>query len=517
MTNRLEQYGGPHYAATFNAGRPQHPALAFPTQHKRKPKRRGFWWAAFWFIMGILFARSAMPADPASEVHAAAMHAKSLPPSVATGALYISLYDIPDADRDEYGKLLSYTLNALSRTRAIKSPDWVVSPVSSTLMVAYIPYYAPSAQEYREWRNACDQVGQTDYHFYLTAQAISVTAEHGKVISAAKPSTVTTYGGWTGLENMRALAYCTQSQTPIIEVQHFILNALTSPNYYGFAGIPDTEDAFLKTLGLQADVIEKLRANAGANLKRSDVTLKFRRAIWSQGPLGGVYSTLDSETADADHDPLRRPVTAGGLAVQFDVSEWFAMGPNSLWRVALFNNKGKRANTVPEKIAKDREEDPHGDGIIMNGYSCITCHKSGGLRSFKDDQARLLTKSELRSYDPNVILRLQEFYDEPRLQRQMAFDRESYEAACKSAAGGMDSKQVAASLASCIRNFANISVTTEVAARECGVEPEEFKAAVVHSHDPWLLDLIEGRDALRGAWSSSFAEAALACATRRAR
>ncbi len=200
IRNRLTDYGGPHYAATFEAGKPQHPALAFPTQHKRKPKRRGFWWAAFWFIMGILFARSAMPADPASEVRAAVMHAKTLPAEVVAGARYVSFYDVPDESRDELGKLLSYTLNALSRTRAIKAPEWI----SPTTMVAYIPYYAPSAQEYREWRAACDQVGQTDYHFYLTAQAVSATSQHGKIVVDAKPSVVTTYGGWTGIENMRA-------------------------------------------------------------------------------------------------------------------------------------------------------------------------------------------------------------------------------------------------------------------------------------------------------------------------
>ena len=40
---------------------------------------------------------------------------------------------------------------------------------------------------------------------------------------------------------------------------------------------------------------------------------------------------------------------------------------------------------------------------------------------------------DLKSYDASVVARAAEFYDEPRLQRQMAFDRETYAAAVRRA------------------------------------------------------------------------------------
>src|SRR5262249_16865324 len=162
--------------------------------------------------------------------------------------------------------------------------------------------------------------------------------------------------------------------------------------------------------GLDREVIARLRADAGANLITSAVTNKPRRIVWSQGPLGGIYSTLDVERVDAPRDPLRRPVTVTlsgtiplgpanrastpnspspakqrttdngpltTLAFQYDVSEWFALAPNGLWRTALYNSAGRRQDTVPDRVAKDTS-DPAGDGIIVPLISCIRCHREAG-------------------------------------------------------------------------------------------------------------------------------------------
>ena len=98
------------------------------------------------------------------------------------------------------------------------------------------------------------------------------------------------------------------------------------------AGVAARESDFLKALGVDAKRIEQLRANAGANLILSGVTQKPRRVVWQQGPLGGVYSTLDVERVAAERDPLRRPLSADGLAFEYDASEWFATARQ--WHVA---------------------------------------------------------------------------------------------------------------------------------------------------------------------------------------
>lgn len=321
-------------------------------------------------------------------------------------------------------------------------------------------------------------------------------------------SSLTVDGGWLDLAAAAKLrAYC-GSGGAILRADDFVARATATPHYYAFAGIPQSEAEFLKSLGVDSTVIDRLRANAGANLVISGVTLKPRRVIWSQGPLGGVYETLDVVQVDAERDPIRRPLSVSGLNLKYDAGEWFAVAPNGLWRTALYDAAGKLQQSVPDKIAKDTS-DPHGDGIVTPMISCIRCHTESGLRPFRDDQTRLFStgRVDLRSYDPAIVQRAAEFYDEPRLQRQMAFDRETYAQAVAHSTG-FKPEELAAALAGTVREFAYLPISREQAAREIGMPEEKLIAALRNSHDPILLMLSEGRPVLRGQWESSFAEAA---------
>ncbi|HEY2883210.1 MAG TPA: hypothetical protein VGJ15_12270 [Pirellulales bacterium] len=533
--------------------------------------------------LGLLAAGS-----PASEVRAAVADVESLPPEVRPGVRYLTLEAIEPNRRGEALRVVGYTLNALSRTRSI-SPPVQITP---TLLRFNIGQYASQADDFTAWTAAWEKLAETDPYFHLRTQVIapaevgsknnrSATKAEGGIRKAeqsksAAPAirvansvlqTVTTDGGWVDLQLAARLRQATHSAGAILRADYFVAQATATPRYYDFVGVPDTETAFLKSIGVDAEVIDKLRANAGANLIISGVTSKPRRIVWLQGPLGGVYSTLDVERVDAARDPLRRPVDVilplsrgegrgegeersrksefgrrkeepqttspvhpfspspvpsqhphpnplpqgeGTLKFQFDVSEWFAVSPNGLWRTALFNAAGRRQDTVPDRVAKDTS-DPSGDGIVVPLVSCIRCHREAGLRPFADDQTRLLTGTiSLYSYDPTIVERAIEFYDQPRLQRQMAFDRQTYTAAVAQTTDGLTPEQLADALAAVVRNFAYLPVSPEQAAREVGLEPAAFRQALHATRDPIVLLLLEGRSVLRGQWDSSFAEAALA-------
>lgn len=501
--NRITEYD--NLDETFRAGMPQHgPVLPYPDYgRRRKPK----WWPWFiGFIVGFLTARAAFPSDPASEARAALTHAKSLPPQVAAGARFLSLYGIEDGtERREAAKVLSKTINDLSRSRTIYAPKFL----TDSLAVIYLPQYAQ--KDYASFASTWDRLAEKDYHFYLRTEVLSTTAQAGKIISAAKTKQIGTVGGWTGLPVMAELQAWTQSKYPICDARHFVFNGLDPAFYHDFAGVPPKEEDFVKSLGLQPAVIEDLRANAGANLIQSQVTFKPRRVIWSQGPIGGVYSTLDVIQVDAERDPIRRPVSASGLNLKFDVSEWFALAPNAMWRTALYDAAGKRQDTVPDKVAKDKS----GDGIVYNARSCFTCHVEDGLRPFSDDQSKILANGEIQSYDPHVTERAKEFYNEPRLQRQMAFDRESHAAAVKEATGGMTPAECSAALDRVLNHYAYQPLSVDQAAWECGVDAREFKAANRIANDPYIISLLNDQTILRDQWGSSFQAAILACAVRR--
>jgi hypothetical protein len=320
---------------------------------------------------------------------------------------------------------------------------------------------------------------------------------------------VTIDGGWVGLAAAARLKHLTGSAGALLRADHFIAAASVPPRYYEFAGVATNEADFLKSLGVDAKRIEQLRANAGANLIHSGVTFKPRRVIWQQGPLGGVYSTLDVERVAAERDPLRRPLSADGLALEYDASEWFAMRANGLWLTALFDRAGRRQDSVPERIAKDTS-DAAGDGVVVPMLSCIRCHRESGLRAFRDDQTALLTDGiELRAFRAADARRVAEFYDEPRLQRQIAFDRETYSRAVARATDDMRPPDLADALATTVREFAYKPVTPEQAARELGCGEAMMREALAASRDPILLLLARGRAILRGQWESSFAEAAV--------
>jgi hypothetical protein len=482
-----------------------------------------------------LLLSAALVTTPAEEVRAAATDIETLPLELRPGTRYLTLYAIPPDARRETLQVVGYTLNALSRARAISQPV----QISPTLVRFHISQFAPRKDEFAAWHAAWEKLAEDDPYFHLKTEVLATTNSSARgplaqPLNGAKKTssliiphssfssslrtpnstlrTVTIDGGWTDITAAARLRANSQSIGAILRADYFIAAATRTPAYYDFAGVPATENEFLKSLGVDREVIDRLRANAGANLIISGVTNKPRRVVWSQGPLGGVYATLDVETVDATRDPIRRPISADGFQLKFDVSEWFAVAPNGLWRTALFDAAGRRQNTVPDRVAKDTS-DPLGDGIVVPLVSCIRCHREAGLRPFADDQTKLLAgRVDLLSNDPNIVQRAVEFYDEPRLQRQMKFDRETYTAAVDRTTG-IAPAQLVDVLASVVRNFAYQPIAIDQAAREIGLDAETFRNVLAATHDPVILLLLENRAVLRGQWESSFAEAALAAAT----
>ncbi len=460
-------------------------------------------------------AMSALGQSPASELQAAVADLERLPPETRAGVRYLSLLAIPEPRRVEARRVVSYTLNALSRVRTIAPP----TAISSTLVRLSISNYVADGQQFAAWSAAWEKLAEADPYWHLRTEVLALSGPKSPARQAptGRPQAaddknllrqITIDGDWLDAALVARLKAGTLSSGGILRADDFIARATTSPLYYDFAGIPATQDEFLKTLGIDSATIDRLRANAGANLMISGVTQKPRRVVWMQGPLGGVYQTLDVQQVDAERDPFRRPLSTGGVNLKFDAGEWFALAPNGLWRVALYDAAGRQQQTVPDKIAKDTS-DPSGDGIVAPLISCIRCHTESGLRPFRDDQTRLFStgRVDFRSYDPAIVQRATEFYDEPRLARQMEFDRQTYAQAVLRATG-LKPEPLAVALARVVREFAYLPMGSDQAARELGLTSERLTDALAESHDPILLTLVEGRPVLRGQWESSYAEAA---------
>jgi hypothetical protein len=461
-------------------------------------RRLGRWWG----IAVLLAVHSeVLWASPARELRAAVADCERLPAASRPGVRYLTVYNIPEADRPKTIRTCNAVLNFVSRERAMMR----LQQVTPTLFRFSIAHVAADPHAYKVWVQQWEKIAEFDATFHLRTEV----AYHGKI------SQVTTDGGWVGLDNAKRLATLTYSIGAVLRADYFVAAAATPPHYYELAGIPKTEAEFVKSLGLDQQTIDRLRANAGANIIISGVTGKPRRVIWSQGPLGGVYATLDVEKVDAERDPVRRAITVKGehgvtLTFKFDASEWFAVAPNGLWRVAIFSASGQRQDAVPDKVAKD-DSDPDGDGIVLPMISCIRCHRESGLRPFEDVQGKKIAKGfGPHSYDPLLIQRAKEFYDEPRLKRQMEFDRGTYRLAIERCTGLKEPTQFCDEFAEVFRAFAYDAVSIETACREIGCTACEFTAANAKTDDPNIDELNEGRPILRGLWDTSFQSAAIA-------
>lgn len=450
---------------------------------------------------------------PANAVRAAASDLESLPAGVRSQTRYVQLTGAEEKDRVEQAQALSYLLNSISRVRPItvgvRTGDG--GRLVRVDLAAYADFRKPAA--YQELFVAWEKLAEADPYFHLRTQVLVADNARGQqsAASSATAKTVTTDGGWVDLAAAGKLKQLSTSFGALLRVDYFVAR-VAGDAYYAWAGVAAKEADFFQQFGADATVLGSLAADSAANLLRSGVTRKPRRIIHRPGAFGGVWQTKDVDAESPDRDPLRNPVDVATQKFSFQASEVFALGANRLWRVAIFDAAGNRADTVADRIAKDYT----GDGIIRPMLTCIRCHErnggTGGLQPFHDDQTDLVASAGIKSYLPEVAQRLAELYDNRALGRAMARDREDYAEAVARATGGMTPAQAADALVAVYAGYVDQPVTPEAAAVELGIAAADLRELLAKSTDPIALALATGKSVNRAAWESCFAEIALTAA-----
>lgn len=468
-------------------------------------------------LIFIVLSSAAFGLTPAESVRAAVADIESLPSAVRAQTRYLQLLGSDDKLLIQQAKAVSYLLNSVSRARPIATPVRVGD--GGRLVRINLAAYADlkKSDSYKELFAAWEKLAETDPYFHLRTQVVvaphvsgpsSVVSGDGQRTKDNGPKLVTTDGGWVDLKAAATLKQHSTSFGAILRADYFAAQVAGSA-YYDWADVPAKEADFFKQFGVDTAVLGSLAADSAANMLRSGVTRKPRRIIHRPGAFGGVWQTKDVDAESPDRDPLRNPIDVHGQKFNYQASELFALGANRLWRVAIFDGAGNRADTVADKVAKDYT----GDGIIRPMLTCIRCHErnggTGGLQPFHDDQTDLLATAGVSSYLPEVVQRLAEVYDNPALGRALTRDREDYAQAVARSTGGMTPGEAADALAALYSGYLDEQVTPARAAAELGVEPGELAKALSASTDPIALALAAGKAVNRAAWESTFADAAL--------
>ena len=153
----------------------------------------------------------------------------------------------------------------------------------------------------------------------------------------------------------------------------------------------------------QDDLMEWLRVDIQSNLLRG----RARRAAFTRSGVssqprmlerhpaiyGYLWSSYDFKRGSRFMNLNARPLGPDGVfdskrfdrvTFRHDGGELIFGLPNGLHGYLLVDAEGKRIASGPPDIVEDRAK-TLGNGIIVNGLSCIACHKNGLIEDFQDE------------------------------------------------------------------------------------------------------------------------------------
>ena len=180
-----------------------------------------------------------------------------------------------------------------------------------------------------------------------------------------------------------------QDQMPYIRADWFVATSTRPPLYHTLAKIPESLDDLLKTLNV--DVERHLRINKcrRAGLVESGVSTQNRLIEYHNSKTGALWISYDFSPDDNKSNLMRFPLGPSFKDHQFPELAFEHAGgeiiyelPNGLHGYMLVDEKGQRIDKAPIEIVSDPES-TSGSPRIVNGISCMHCHKHGIL-SFTD-------------------------------------------------------------------------------------------------------------------------------------
>jgi serine/threonine-protein kinase len=179
---------------------------------------------------------------------------------------------------------------------------------------------------------------------------------------------------------------------PVLRADWFVAAATRPPLYHTILDLPDS-DAKLEKL-LNVDVKDNFLRDklARAGFAKSGVSSQNRLIERHEAAHGAYWKSFDFRSNDGTSNLFRFPLGPAFKDNPFTDQAFAHAGgelifnlPNGLQGYLLVDDKGKRIDEGPTDVVSDTNKSS-GTVVIVNGLSCMVCHKHGMIRDgFKDE------------------------------------------------------------------------------------------------------------------------------------
>jgi hypothetical protein len=432
---------------------------------------------------------------------------------------YLSLYNIQKEKRVDVARLVSFTVNSLSRRKKIYIPVFVGAS-DQTVIRLNLKDYEIDPKVWDEFgRKGSGPKPYPDPYFHAFADKVEfevidrVTRKEKKVPYTTTDSygrPVTSYrteyidvvekvptgntarsrellsAPWLDSTTWGLLTAGTQSEFPILRADWFIVNATMDPLYSKFLGIGDEFKTFEAIVFADEKLAEKARSQVRAAVVKSSVARNNRAIIRSPTFTGGyIWFTKDGLKSIDDRNYVQNL-----LQDKFDASEVIATLPNGLQAYFVGDSKGKRLDKADNEIATDYIA---ADKVVRNARSCIYCH-GPGINPIQDE-VRTLTKKLQNKESAMLLVRDEKDYYKIEdlfssdLDKQIVRDQQIYADAI-GLATGLTPEQVSRSFIDVWEGYTELLLTKEQVAREMGISVPQLEQYAKLSADPLIIGLL---------------------------
>ncbi|MEM6980195.1 MAG: transcriptional regulator, partial [Planctomycetota bacterium] len=166
----------------------------------------------------------------------------------------------------------------------------------------------------------------------------------------------------------------------------FIANATRPPLYHELAKIPKTLDELLERADVDIEENFRLNTSRRAGLFESGVSGQNRLIEYHSSNNGRLWLSYDFDQNQGRGNLARFPLGPTFADNEFDQFAFDHAGgeiifnlPNGLHGYMLVDGEGDRIDAGPVNIVWD-SKNISGSPLIVNGLSCISCHRHGMIR-----------------------------------------------------------------------------------------------------------------------------------------